>query len=171
MIQSHIYKKNIYSPAFIFLTCMVIYNYSLAANEVGQEILKTTPSPSPSSELMRAKIYNDNTEFLSYNFHSGIQETQRHDLENERLINFRHKVLSTTSIGVSFTTGSEECYGVRVVLEEKDDSVGIAVVEGNAPGSPDACTRVGKMGHFIIHTKTPIGDRKIILLFDVKLNK
>jgi len=106
---------------------------------------------------------------LEDQFYSGAEGVQRNDLKNERLINFRHNIISDKSIGVFFTTGSNACFGSRAVLQENVDSIGIAVVEGEPPGAPDACGLVGQTTYFILHTKKPIGNRKIIHLRDVEL--
>jgi len=95
------------------------------------------------------------------------ETVQRHDLTHEELVDFKHHILSENSIKVSFGSGDPSCYGSRFVLEEKDDSIGIAVITGAIPGGLDICTMVGTSNFFVLHTKNPIGNRKIVPLTSV----
>jgi len=103
----------------------------------------------------------------------GKESVQRNDLKRETLIHFHPIVLSETSIGVNFTSGADNCFGYRAILEETSDSIGIAVVEGNIPGAPKHCKLLAGMSHFVLHTQNPIGHRKIVPLKAdaVKLNR
>jgi len=103
----------------------------------------------------------------------GREEVQRHDLHYERLTQFQHIVLSVHSIGVNFVTGTSSCYGSRAVLVEKDDSIGIAVINGTIPEAPEACILIAVHTHFVLNTEKPIGNRPIVPLTEaqVQLNK
>jgi|GEM_PF-2038152 len=126
----------------------------------------------PSRIIMKHTDEDDDEDFVlsqHKKLNAGKEHEQRNDLREERLINFHHIVLSDTSIGVNFTVGSKSCFGYRAVLEEKDDSIGIAVIEGMPPGATHACSLLMGYSHFVLHTKKPIGNRKIIHLLDVDL--
>jgi len=102
---------------------------------------------------------------------SGPEDMQRHDLEHESIVEFWYKILSKNTIDVAFQAGSQKCYGHRAVLLEKENAIEIAIVKGGIPGSPGFCTLVGRSGHFVLHTKRPIGNRKIIPLDNVDLKR
>jgi len=102
---------------------------------------------------------------------SGPEDIQRHDLEHESIIKFWYKILSENTIDVAFQAGDQKCYGHRAVLLKKENAIEIAIVKGGIPGSPDFCTLVGRSGHFVLHTKNPIGNRKIIPLDHVELKR
>jgi len=105
--------------------------------------------------------------------YTGTSELQRYDLHHESLTQFQYKVLSDGTIGVYFTTGSPRCFGSRVVMEENDDSIGIAVITGTLEKDLQICTLEAKYTHFLLHTKKPIDERVIFPLTEaeVQLNQ
>jgi len=122
------------------------------------------------SEVKKVPLRHiDNAYSRKGTLHPRNEKIQRHDLTGEQLVKFEHVVISDTSIGVNFTKGPERCHGSRAVLVEKEDSIGIAVVAGNVPDGPKGCILLATTAHLILHTKKPIGNRKIIHLLDVDL--
>jgi len=101
----------------------------------------------------------------------GLPDMQRHDLKNESLLQFHHTVLSDTEIAVYFTTGVPSCFGARAVLEEKDDSIGLAVVGGTVPDGPEMCILIAQHSYFVLRTEKPIGERTIFALESVDLQR
>jgi len=97
------------------------------------------------------------------------ESEQQHDLKNETIRGFKHEIISENSIRVSFQTGSPNCVGDRAVLEESDDTIGIAVITGTLIGAPKYCAAIGALKFFVLHTKRPIGNRKIVELTSVEL--
>jgi|GEM_PF-3849312 len=101
----------------------------------------------------------------------GLPDVQRHDLKNESLLQFHHKVLSDKTIAVYFMTGVPSCFGARAVLEEKDDSIGLAVVGGTVPDGPEVCILLARDAYFVLRTEKPIGKRTIFALESVDLKR
>jgi len=99
-------------------------------------------------------------------------DVQRNDLVRERLNAWsKYEIISDTSIRVFFSTGTQRCYGNRAVLVETPEEIRVAIVEGNVPELPVACTADAKLTSFLLHTRHPISGRKIIPLHAVELNR
>lgn len=97
-------------------------------------------------------------------------DAHRDDLTEERVIEWdRHEVVSDTELRVFFLAGSEECYGVRSVVEETQTEIHVAVIEGVLPDSPDVCTMEARNASLLVETDQPIDDRKIVPLADPEL--
>jgi len=101
----------------------------------------------------------------------GLPDEQRQNLKHESLLQFQHKVLSDKTIAVYFTTGVPSCFGARAVLEEKEDSIGIAVVGGTVPDGPEVCILIARQTYFLLKTEKPIGERTIFALESVDLKR
>jgi|GEM_PF-1789226 len=79
-----------------------------------------------------------------------------------------HEIVTDTSIRVYFQINSS-CIGHRAVLQEADDAIDIVVISGhlhvNEDGEGYECRPIGMLGpgtgSFLLHTKKPIGNRKI----------
>jgi len=137
------------------LVSYIFFGAGVKADDITKNDVLNTPKPKKAS------------------LNLGRETVQRNDLRLEHLVAFEPIVLSDTSIGVNFTAGVDDCYGYRAILIEKDDSIGIAVVEGVIPNPAHACFLQAIMAHFVLHTKHLIGNRQIIPLTaaEVQLKK
>jgi len=96
---------------------------------------------------------------------------QRHDLKNEFIRGFKLQIISEKFIRLSFETNDSKCYGSRAVLEETDDTVGVAVVTGTLPEAAQVCALEGHWEFFELHLQREIGYRKVFKLKTVNLNQ
>lgn len=100
-----------------------------------------------------------------------IDDTPRNDLSQERAVDWqRFELVDDNSVRVFFSAGSKSCYGTRAVVEETDEAVEIAVIEGRFPGAPDICTLIARQASILVETSQPVGDREVIPLADPELN-
>lgn len=100
-----------------------------------------------------------------------IDDTPRNDLSQERAVDWqRFELVDDNSVRVFFSAGSKSCYGPRAVVEETDEAVEIAVIEGRFPGAPDICTLIARQASILVETSQPVGDREVIPLADPELN-
>lgn len=100
-----------------------------------------------------------------------IDDTPRNDLSQERAVDWqRFELVDDNSVRVFFSVGSKSCYGTRAVVEETDEAVEIAVIEGRFPGAPDICTLIARQASILVETSQPVGDREVIPLADPELN-
>lgn len=100
-----------------------------------------------------------------------IDDTPRNDLSQERAVDWqRFELVDDNSVRVFFSAGSKSCYGTRAVVEETDEAVEIAVIEGRFPGAPDICTLVARQASILVETSQPVGGREVITLADPELN-
>jgi len=91
-------------------------------------------------------------------------DIQNNNLYHERIIPWSsHSKISETSIRVYFSADSEECHGHRAILQESDDAITIAIVQGALSDAKEYhCNPVGRTASFLLHTQNPIGSRKIV---------
>jgi len=133
--------------------------------------------PPPSTEMVRVQAEHTDDGTDDAIFHpmehafSGAAAAQRQDLSHESIITFWHKIFSENTMGVAFSTRDEKCYGYRAVVEERNDSIAIAVVQGAIPAAPEACNLMASKRYFLLQLKNPVGNRKIIPLDSIPLNQ
>lgn len=102
---------------------------------------------------------------------TNIDDTPRNDLSQERAVDWqRFELVDDNTIRVFFSAGTESCYGTRAVVEETDEAVEIAVIEGKIPGAPDVCTLIARQASILVETSQPVGDREVIPPADPELN-
>lgn len=96
-----------------------------------------------------------------------VDDEPRNDMTNEHIVEWDQvEAVSETSIRISFTAGSESCFGTRAVVEESDAIIAVAAIEGTLPDASEACTLEARAAFLVVETKEPIGDREIIPLLD-----
>jgi|GEM_PF-6164529 len=99
-------------------------------------------------------------------------EVQNDNLVREKIENWtRYELLSQHSLRLHFNAGTTSCYGYRTVVQETEESIGIALIRGGFKGGPRACILEGRSSYFLIRTEKPIAGRTIIPLKSVKLKE
>ncbi|MCQ9384919.1 hypothetical protein [Brevibacterium moorei] len=101
---------------------------------------------------------------------SPAPEEQHDDLHSEHTIDWSGlKILDAHRIGLSFISGTSECFGYRTVLRESAQTISIALIEGARPAAPEACTAEGAESTIIVTTERPVGKRSVEKLDDPEL--
>lgn len=71
-----------------------------------------------------------------------------------------------TALEFLLISGSDNCYGVRSVVEEDEETVRVGTITGLLPETPQACTAEGRMVSLIVPLDEPLGEREVIPMDD-----
>jgi hypothetical protein len=67
------------------------------------------------------------------------------------------------SIGVHFTTGTPQCYGVHAEVQETPDVVAVRLLSGTRPDAVGkACIEIAVFGELPVRLDSPIGQRAVV---------
>ncbi|CAN5762268.1 hypothetical protein BH10ACT9_BH10ACT9_02390 [soil metagenome] len=67
------------------------------------------------------------------------------------------------AVAVQFTTGTPECFGVHVEVQETTDIVAVKLRSGTLPEAVGrACTMIAVFGTVTAALQTPVGDRAVV---------
>jgi len=101
-------------------------------------------------------------------------DVSRQDLSRETLGKWvHHEIISENIIRIHFHSGNKSCNGHRFVMNETDEFIEIALINGWPPEYNGICTMEARCGFFDVETKMPIGNREIVEMRrdSVKLNR
>jgi hypothetical protein len=64
---------------------------------------------------------------------------------------------------VQFTTGTPECFGVHVEVQETEDIVAVKLLSGTLPEAVGrACIMIGVFGTVTAALQAPVGNRAVV---------
>jgi hypothetical protein len=74
-----------------------------------------------------------------------------------------HRLPDPRSLGVSFTTGTPQCFGVHAEVQETPDIIAVKLRSGSLPEAVDrACIAIAVFGTLTAPLDSPVGDRAIV---------
>ena len=73
------------------------------------------------------------------------------------------RVAGDNSINVSFTSGTDTCYGVHATVQETEQTVTVDLQGGTLPEAVDrACIMIALFGTLDVPLEAPLGDRQVL---------
>lgn len=81
-----------------------------------------------------------------------------------------YKVTDTHELTFVVLTGTDTCYGLRTVVDETDEAIEVAIVEGVLPDAPTHCTMVARYEKLKITTTAPAEELKVRSLDPAKVD-
>ena len=73
------------------------------------------------------------------------------------------RVAGDNSINVSFTSGTDTCYGVHATVQETEQAVTVDLQSGTLPEAAGrACIMIALFGTLEVPLQAPLGDRQVL---------
>lgn len=113
------------------------------------------------------------TKTQNSNENSVSDKENMDNLVNENIVPWsKYEILSEQQLRFFFTMGNPDCYGSRIESQETNSTILVATIVGNKPETQNnICTLNALEASMTIKTKTPITNRNIQHLQDIKLHK
>lgn len=91
-------------------------------------------------------------------------------MSNESVQTWRSYSQSSENVEVEFAGGDPKCFGYRAVLDEQEDVVSVAIVEGTLAEAPDVCESSATIYSIDVELDKPLGSRLVKQLSEEKVD-